>query len=76
MGHLGASAAATTHVGNVIWSTVGLGMDPMTGVGVGLLGVAGSLRWAVGRWEKEKRKWWRDWDRIGKGLERDLKVAF
>ena len=62
-------------VGSAIWSTVGMGMDPITGIGVGLLGVVGSLRWAVGRWEKEKKRWWGDWERIGKGLERDLKVV-
>jgi len=57
-----------------IWSTVGLGMDPMTGIGVGLLCLVASLRWAVARWEKEKKRWWTDWERIGMGLERDLKV--
>lgn len=82
MGHLSQSVAAATHanettahVGSAIWSTVGMGMDPVTGIGVGLLGVVGSLRWVVGKWEKEKRKWWSDWERIGKGLERDLKAT-
>jgi len=36
-----------------------------------LLGV----RWAVGKWEKEKNAWWGDWKRIGDGLGRDLKAA-
>jgi len=49
-------------------------MDPMTGIGVGLLCLVASLRWAVARWEKEKKRWWTDWERIGMGLERDLKV--
>jgi len=51
-----------------------MGMDPMTGIGVGLLGLIASLRWAVAKWEKEKKRWWTDWERIGTGLERDLKV--
>jgi hypothetical protein len=43
-------------------------------IGVGLLGVALSLRWAVGRWETAKRDWWQGWTRVCQGLERDLKV--
>lgn len=37
-----------------------------------LLGV----RWAVGKWERAKRRWWADWKRVGEGLGRDLKVCF
>lgn len=36
-----------------------------------LLGV----RWAVGRWEKAKRRWWEDWSRVGEGLGRELEVS-
>jgi hypothetical protein len=76
MGYLAQTTAAAGggSAESMIWSTVGMGMDPMTGMGVGLLGVVGSLRWAVGRWEREKRRWWNDWERIGQGLGRDLKV--
>jgi len=75
MGHLAQSVIHDpSSVGGTIWCTVGLGMDPMTGIGVGLLGLIASLRWAVARWEKEKKRWWTDWERIGMGLERDLKV--
>lgn len=62
--------------GTGIWSVVGMGMDPTTGIGLGLVGIAGSVRWAVGKWEKEKKKWWADWERIGQGLGRDLQVCF
>ena len=75
MGHLAKDVIHDpSSLGGTIWSTVGLGMDPMTGIGVGLLGLMASLRWAVARWEKEKKRWWTDWERIGMGLERDLKV--
>lgn len=60
--------------GSGVWNAVGMGMDPTTGIGLGLLGTVISVRWAVGKWEKEKRRWWADWERIGQGLERDLKV--
>lgn len=72
MGYLMQSAGEP---GTGIWNVVGMGMDPMTGIGVGLLGIVGSVRWAVGGWEREKKKWWADWERIGQGLERDLKVC-
>ncbi|XP_006460768.1 hypothetical protein AGABI2DRAFT_203958 [Agaricus bisporus var. bisporus H97] len=71
MGYLMQSAGEP---GTGIWNVVGMGMDPMTGIGVGLLGIVGSVRWAVGGWEREKKKWWVDWERIGQGLERDLKI--
>lgn len=28
----------------------------------------------TGEWEKARRRWWRDWDRVGQGLERDIRV--
>lgn len=51
-----------------------IGMDAGTAMGVGMLSVVASIRWAVGRWEKSKLRWWQDWARVGEGLERDLKV--
>ena len=45
-------------------------------VGAGTLSFALGLRWAVGRWEKAKRRWWESWDRVDDGLERDIKVCF
>ncbi|RDX47937.1 hypothetical protein OH76DRAFT_1405492 [Lentinus brumalis] len=54
---------------------IDIGMSPETALGVGMLGAAVGVRWAVGRWEKAKRRWWKNWDRIGEGLERDLKAT-
>jgi len=51
---------------------VGLGME--TSVSAGMLGAVLGLRWAVGSWEKAKRRWWEDLDRVGEGLSRDLKA--
>jgi len=50
----------------------GLGME--NSLGAGLLGAALGVRWSLGRWEKAKKRWWEDWNRIGDGLGRDLKV--
>lgn len=52
-----------------------IGMDAGTAMGVGLLSVAVGVRWAIGRWEKAKRRWWEDWERVGQGLGRDLRVC-
>ncbi|CDO69212.1 hypothetical protein BN946_scf185042.g114 [Trametes cinnabarina] len=54
---------------------IDVGMNTETALGVGLLGAAVGVRGAVGRWEKAKKRWWKDWDRVGEGLERDLKVT-
>ena len=42
--------------------------------GLGTLCVVGSMRWAAGRWEKAKGKWWEAWRRIDEGLSRDIEV--
>ncbi|KAF6763049.1 hypothetical protein DFP72DRAFT_521471 [Ephemerocybe angulata] len=52
-----------------------LGLEPATAMGLGALSAVASVRWAVGRWEKGKRKWWEDWRRVGDGLDRDLRVC-
>ncbi|KAI0645917.1 hypothetical protein C8Q79DRAFT_1071559 [Trametes meyenii] len=54
---------------------IDVGMSMETATGVGMLGAVLGVRWAVGRWEKAKTRWWKDWDRVGEGLERDLKVT-
>jgi hypothetical protein len=43
-------------------------------LGVGALGAALGLRFGMARWEKAKRKFWLDFDRIQGGLEEDLQV--
>ncbi|KAL1946020.1 hypothetical protein VTO73DRAFT_2022 [Trametes versicolor] len=52
-----------------------VGMGAETAMGVGMLGAAVGVRWAVSRWDSARRRWWKDWDRVGEGLERDLKAA-
>ncbi|KAI0358684.1 hypothetical protein OH77DRAFT_1449298 [Trametes cingulata] len=54
---------------------INVGMSVETALGVGMLGAVLGVRWAVGRWDKAKKRWWKDWDRVGEGLERDLKDA-
>jgi hypothetical protein len=61
------------HLG-ALGGLVGTGMEMETAAGTGMLVAATGIRWMVGRWEKAKRQWWRDWDRVGQGLERDLTV--
>ena len=79
---LGMSGSAVTGLalswaGWVEWlmpSFVSMDASTLMGAG-GLISVLG-LRWAVGHWEKAKKRWWDDWKRIYDGLERDLKVSF
>ncbi|OCH85096.1 hypothetical protein OBBRIDRAFT_740471 [Obba rivulosa] len=52
-----------------------IGLQPETAVGLGLLGGAAGVRWAIARFEKAKRKWWKDWGRVSEGLGRDLRAA-
>ncbi|KAE9411208.1 hypothetical protein BT96DRAFT_982979 [Gymnopus androsaceus JB14] len=47
-------------------------VDATTSIGLGMLTAVAGIRWGVGRWEKAKKMWWADWNRIGEGLERDL----
>lgn len=61
--------------GEGLFASLGMTMEPATAMGVGALTAVASIRWAVGRWEKGKRKWWEDWRRIGDGLDRDLRVC-
>lgn len=49
-------------------------LEPGTAIGLGMLTAIASLRWAIGLWEKSKKRWWEDWRRVGEGLDRDLKV--
>lgn len=52
-----------------------IGMQVETALGVGLLSTVVGVRWAVGRFERAKKRWWQDWNRVGEGLERDLRVT-
>ncbi|KAF8331094.1 uncharacterized protein EI90DRAFT_3058527 [Cantharellus anzutake] len=42
---------------------------------IGALCVVGSMRWAAGRWEKAKAKWWGAWRRVDEGLDRDIEAS-
>ncbi|KAG6885908.1 hypothetical protein C0993_007926 [Termitomyces sp. T159_Od127] len=59
--------------GESLLGTVGL--DTGTAMGLGLLIAVMSVRWGVGKWERAKRRWWEDWDRVGSGLGRDLRTT-
>ena len=61
------------HLG-IIGGALSTGMQVETAVGLGMLTTALGMRLMVGKWDKAKKRWWRDWDRVGKGLERDLQV--
>lgn len=52
-----------------------IGLDAGTAMGVGLLSAVVGVRWAVGKWERSKKRWWEDWNRVGHGLGRDLRVS-
>lgn len=43
-------------------------------IGASALSFILGIRWALGRWEKAKKRWWESWARIDEGLERDLQV--
>ncbi|KAF9784384.1 hypothetical protein BJ322DRAFT_1007209 [Thelephora terrestris] len=73
--------SATTSLG-VLWANwvglieninlLGLSIGGETIVGTGILAGVVGLRWSVARWEKAKRGFWADWERVGNGLARDL----
>ncbi|KZT10701.1 uncharacterized protein LAESUDRAFT_721067 [Laetiporus sulphureus 93-53] len=52
-----------------------MAMQLETAIGAGMLAAVAGVRWAVGRFERAKKKWWKDYDRIGQGLERDLRTT-
>ncbi|KAK7472592.1 hypothetical protein VKT23_000705 [Stygiomarasmius scandens] len=49
-----------------------LNVDATTAIGAGLLTAVLGVRWSVGKWERAKKLWWADWERVGGGLERDM----
>ncbi|TCD70316.1 hypothetical protein EIP91_003945 [Steccherinum ochraceum] len=54
----------------------GLGLEAETAAGLGLFSAVAGVWYSIGRWDKAKKRWWRDWDRVGEGLERDLRVGY
>nr|VWO98303.1 Tryptophan synthase (EC [Ganoderma boninense] len=75
LGGLGVAWAGWATELQLLGGVIDVGMGTETAVGAGMLGATLGVRWAVGRWDRAKRKWWKDWDRVGEGLERDLKAA-
>ncbi|KAF8623093.1 hypothetical protein AX15_006504 [Amanita polypyramis BW_CC] len=71
----GLSTGTENTVLNALSSTLNIGIEPGMAVGISVLGVLASVRWAVGRWERAKKEWWGDWVRVCQGLERDLKAT-
>ncbi|KAG0708366.1 hypothetical protein DFH29DRAFT_795122 [Suillus ampliporus] len=55
--------------------SVGAGSEAGTALGAGALVAIAGVRWAVGKWERAKRRWVEDAGRVGEGLKRDLKVT-
>ena len=53
----------------------GSGSEVATAIGAGTLVGIGALRWAVGKWERGKRNWMQDLERVSAGTSRDLKVC-
>lgn len=57
-------------------STLGLSLGATygveTGLGAGAIFALLGIRWAMGRWQKAKKRWWEDWRRVGEGLDRDV----
>ncbi|KAL1710512.1 hypothetical protein EV121DRAFT_266458 [Schizophyllum commune] len=59
----------------VLANLLSAGVAPGTAAGAGVLLALASVRVAIGRWEKAKRRWWGDWKRVSEGLERDLSTT-
>ena len=68
----GSIAAYLLGFGNGVGMAGGVGMSTAMGAMAfcALLGI----RWAAGKWERAKKRWWEDWSRVGEGLGRDLEV--
>lgn len=49
-------------------------LDIATSLGLASFVSVGVLRWAVGRWERAKGRWWDDWKRVGRAVERDVRA--
>jgi len=78
---LGALGGVLAGTGVGWWLTIGehllnlgAGSEMATAIGAGTLVSISALRWAVGKWERGKRRWMQDLERVGAGTSRDLKV--
>lgn len=64
------SAFVSTAAAYVGWTVAYI--EGQTAVGVTAFCTMIALRWAVGYWEKARRRWMEDWRRTGDALQRDL----
>ncbi|KAJ8509068.1 hypothetical protein ONZ45_g8732 [Pleurotus djamor] len=71
---VGAGVSWAGWVGWLSESSSLIALDATTALGTGVLTALVGVRWAIGRWEKAKKRWWEDWLRVGDGLSRDLKA--
>jgi hypothetical protein len=76
---LGGIVGGTGIVAYLLGSESGVAMvgasEAGTAVGVLMLCTLLGVRWAVGKWERAKKRWWEDWSRVGEGLRRDIEVS-
>lgn len=75
LGGLGVAWAGWAEHLGILGDALSTGMQVETAVGAGALIATLGIRLMVGSWDKARKRWWRDWDRVGAGLERDLKVC-
>ncbi|EIN11668.1 hypothetical protein PUNSTDRAFT_124915 [Punctularia strigosozonata HHB-11173 SS5] len=71
------TGAAVTYAGWAGWLSSGLlgsfsGLEAESASVLGVVVTLSSFRWAVGKWEKAKSRWWEDWQRVKETLIRDI----
>ncbi|KAF5370647.1 hypothetical protein D9758_001821 [Tetrapyrgos nigripes] len=49
-----------------------LQMNASTATATGLFMATLGISWSMWKWERSKKLWWRDWDRVCEGLDRDM----
>ena len=49
-----------------------------TAIGVGALGALLGFRYAAGKWDRVRKAWWADWERMCASVEREftVRIAF
>lgn len=76
LGMLGGLVGGTGVAAYLLGFGTGAGVTSTgTAVGAMMLCTLLGIRWAVGKWERAKKRWWEDWVRVGDGLGRDLEVC-
>lgn len=57
-------------------TTLSLSNDIGTAAGAGLLVTLTGIRWSLSKWDRARRAWLADWDRMRQGAERELKEEY